>query len=109
MNLRFRRVPVSVYCPVTFSGNDVKGQGALVDISDRGWKIRCYKKRIPKGAYLTLRIAPPGEQAAIRVERAVVQWSREGEFGVELLRLGPADEERLRRFTSSLETKTFRS
>ena len=109
MKLRIRRESVTLCCPVTYSsGSKIVGQGTLTNVSDRGWKVRTFKRQVPQGSYLSLHVALPGRQAAIKVDRAIVRWSREGEFGVELLRIQADHEDRLRRFLNGMHNGATR-
>ena len=101
MTLRFRRSPASQ--PVTFSGDCVFGKGIVTNISDRGFKVKGQQTRyVPQGACLTLRLALPRPQGPLKVDQAVVRWSKGQEFGLELLQMQPTEQERLRRFITAL-------
>ncbi len=55
------------------------------------------------GMYLALQICPPGQEATLKVDQAAVRWAKGQEFGLEFLIIGSEEEERLRRFLSTLE------
>jgi hypothetical protein len=86
------RVPV-VY-PANIHGDICGGEGVLLDLSPTGCRMR---SDIPlnKGAYLALEIAFSQEHTPLVVEVSVVRWSKDGHFGVEFLRYGQGDHERV--------------
>jgi c-di-GMP-binding flagellar brake protein YcgR len=104
MEQRFcQRLPCEF--PVTFSGDEIVGEGSVLDMSVGGWRIRVQSATdVRVGTYLTLRMAPPdNDPTMMEVPLAVVRWSEEGEFGLEYLVIGAEAQERLRRFVKSLE------
>ena len=100
MKLRYRRFPIR--CPVTFSGDYIFGEGTVMNISQGGWKVQSSNTRIPLGAYLTLQVTLPNQDAPIKVDQAVVRWAQGGEFGLEYLRMQPQEQARLSRFIDTL-------
>ncbi len=101
MKLRFRRLPVR--CPITFSGDYIFGKGTVINVSEGGWKVQSHHTRVPKGAYLTLQISLPNEDTPIKVDEAVVRWSKGREFGLEFVRMQPEEQARLRRFIDTFD------
>lgn len=84
----------------------VAGEGVLLDLSVRGCRISS-DRSVTRGTELQLRCVLPGhdQESPVEVERAVVQWTREGiEFGVEFLQLAVEAPERIRRYARTLET-----
>ena len=57
---------------------------------------------VHEGWNLELRLYLPGQDLPMEVE-AVVQWTKGQKFGLKFLRMEPEQQERLRRFISSLE------
>ncbi len=55
------------------------------------------------GKYLALQISLPGQEATLKVDLAAVRWAKGQEFGLEFLAIRSEEEERLRRFLSTLE------
>ncbi len=53
--------------------------------------------------YLALQISLPGQEATLKIDQAAVRWAKGQEFGLEFLIIGSEEEERLRRFLSTLE------
>lgn len=84
----------SVMLPAVFIG-ERSGGGMVLDVSLEGCRIRSAAP-IRKGDYVRLRIDLIGE--TLNGELAVVRWSREDEFGVELIRMEEEQQVRLREF-----------
>ena len=86
------RFPVML--PTVFSGERAGG-GLVIDVSLEGSRIR---SAVPmhKGDYVRIRIDLIGD--TLTGELAVVRWSKKKEFGVELIRLAPDQQARLRGF-----------
>lgn len=99
MTLRFRRL--SVWEPVTFSGDSVFGQGIMTNVTDRGCRVQSYKKQVSGGSSLTLNISLPRREVPLKIDEAVVRWSDGREFGLEFVRTQPEEQDRLRRFVST--------
>ena len=83
-----------VILPAVFFGERVGG-GLMVDVSLEGCRIR---SAVPlrKGNYVRIRIDLIGE--ILTGDLAVVRWSRKQEFGVDLIRMAPDQQARLRGF-----------
>jgi hypothetical protein len=75
-NQRFR---ASV--PVLYQGKQVSGEGMIKDLSLSGWQIRG-NEPVSVGMSLVLRVFLPGESEPLRIDRAMVQWVKDLEFGV---------------------------
>ena len=103
MKLRFPRLRVR--CPITFSGDYIFGEGTVINISDRGWRVKSHKTRVPKGAHLTLQVSLLNHEAPMKVDLAAVQWSRGLEFGLVFLQMQAEESLRLRRFLDTLHTR----
>lgn len=86
------RFPVML--PTVFFGERAGG-GLVVDVSLEGSRIR---SAVPmqKGDYVRIRIDLIGD--TLTGDLAVVRWSRKEEFGVELIRVAPDQQARLRGF-----------
>ena len=74
----------------------------MVNLAEGGWRVRSPKTRVPTGVYLTLQIILPNEDTPIKVDEAVVRWSKGREFGLEFLRMQVKEKARLRRCISLL-------
>ena len=86
------RFPVML--PTVFFG-ERPGGGLVIDVSLEGCRIR---SAVPlhKGNYVQIRIDLIGD--TLTGDLAVVRWSRKEEFGVELIRMAPDQQARLRGF-----------
>ena len=94
------RFPVE--CPVTFSGESCDGVGTVTNLSKRGWKVNS-NWTVSPGTYLALWVSPPDYEWPMKVNLAVVRWSRGQEFGLEIMDMRPEEQERHQRFVSILE------
>ena len=65
-----------VECAISFKGDQVVGEGTLVNISLGGYKIVVSDQSVPNGTYLSLIVDIPGEDSRLEVELAVVRWSK---------------------------------
>ena len=94
-----------VQFPISFSGDDIAGEGAVIDISKRGWKVTVAtsSQSVRQGMCLKLRLSLPDQAPSMDVKLAAVRWAKGREFGLEFLMIGSEEEERLRRFVSTLE------
>ena len=54
---------------------------------------------------LELRLHLPDDDSPVKVNLAVVQWSKGQKFGLEFVRMQHEEQTRLRRFVSTLETR----
>lgn len=80
--------------PTVFFGERAGG-GLVVDVSLEGCRVR---SAVPmqKGDYVRIRIDLIGD--TLIGDLSVVRWSRQEEFGVELIRMAPDQQARLREF-----------
>ncbi len=97
---------IAVSCPVSFSGEDLAGDGKMVNLSMGGWRATVISstKGIKPGTQLTLLISLPDNPSLLKIDIGVVRWSFGNEFGVEFLDLGTDEAERLNQFISSQES-----
>ncbi len=98
--LRLRRLPVSVQ--ISFSSENIFGQGTVTNLSERGCLVDFISKRVPSGASLTLQLDLPGRQGSIKVDQAVVCWTKGQRFGVQFVGITPQDAGCLHRFLISV-------
>jgi len=80
--------------PTVFFG-ERPGGGLVIDVSLEGC---CIRSAVPlhKGNYVQIRMDLIGD--TLTGDLAVVRWSRKEEFGVELIRMAPDQQARLRGF-----------
>ncbi len=90
------------HCEIWFPGKQVSVTGTASDLSVIGCKVES-KKRVYIGKCLALQICLPGQEATLKVDQAAVRWAKGQEYGLEFLTIGSEEEERLRRFLSTLE------
>jgi len=89
---------VYVYC------NSTTGEGVVEDVSLRGCKVKSTTPAT-SGAELRLQFYPPGQALPIEIQKALVRWTGNGQFGVQFDQMGQEHRERLRDVISEL-TKT---
>lgn len=77
-NIRFRVQFRSSFSSIAMVG----GEGSLVDLSLRGCRIES-PTDVQPGASLELQIVAIEHEPPIRIQAAIVRWSREGQFGLE--------------------------
>jgi DNA-binding response OmpR family regulator len=87
------RLPV--YFPVSFGDGTLEQTGTVLDISPEGCRIRC-PEASPALQYFQLRIQLVEPQDTLKVDLAVKRWARNGDLGIEFIRLEPAQQARLR-------------
>ncbi len=74
----------------------------MSDLSLGGCKVDS-KASVYIGMYLTLQVYLPGRETPLKVDQAVVRWTKEQEFGLEFSSMRHEEEERLRAVVSILE------
>ena len=83
----------------------MSGEGTVTDLSKGGWKATVASAaEAQPGMYLTLYLSLPDQPPPMKLHWCAVRWSKGGEFGVEFLFMGSAEEERFDRFLQTLET-----
>lgn len=90
---KYTRLPV--YFPASFGDGSIEQTGIVLDISPEGCRIRC-----PEASsalqYFQVQIRLVELQETLEVDLAVKRWARNGDLGVEFIRLEPAQQARLR-------------
>ncbi len=82
---------------------DTMGVGIVSNLSMEGCALEG-NLIVHEGWNLELHLLLPDLASPLKVELAAVRWSQGRRFGVEFLRMGDEEQERLRRFVSTLET-----
>lgn len=82
---------------VTFSGDSVRGEGRIDNLSLGGAAIAS-DVSVAKGDYLQLTMLLATEPRAIEVELAPIRWTKDHTFGVEFIRVSPTDLQILQHF-----------
>ncbi len=92
-----------IHCPIAYAGGNLAGVGIVSNLSTGGCKVGS-STLVDTGANIELRIYITGApQTPMKVDQAAVRWAKGQEFGLEFLTIGSEEEERLRRFLSTLE------
>jgi len=92
-----------IHWRMVFSGALVAGEGTVTNLSVRGCAVESHLS-VPRGTELELCALIPDDDCPWAPEKAVVRWSFLRKFGLEFTRIRPEEQERLRRFVSTLET-----
>jgi len=99
---RVRSAPrFTLNCRILFCAGQFEGKGTVCDLSKNGCKISS-EILVERGMELALSLMLPDHPWPLRVDNAVVRWTRGKEFGLEFITLAPAHEERLLHFLSNL-------
>ena len=85
----------AVYLPVSFGDRDRTLTGVVLDISREGCRIHC-PDLVTDLQYFQVQIQLVDTHERIWVDLAVRRWSRNGDFGVEFIKMKPEDQARLR-------------
>lgn len=96
-------VQISAY----FTGETLTGEGTIVDLSPEGCAILS-KENPSVSSYLSLRIDLSEREAPLLIDLAAVRWISEEKIGLEFIRMGEPEQERLRHFVKTLEVKPRR-
>lgn len=89
---------ISVRYPVTVENDGCAARGRLVNLSRGGCQIQSDLDCCP-GSYLALRITIPYETDPVVVELSVVRWKLADRLGLEFVRYGRGDRDRLTELT----------
>ena len=84
-----------VHLPVSFGEAAVEQRGTVLDISPEGCRIYCPDDTLAL-PYFQAQIQLTESRTSLCVDLAVRRWSRNGELGVEFIRMKPDDQGRLR-------------
>ena len=90
-----------VQIPLLFSGSGIAGAGMVRSLSEGGCTILTLDE-IPPDTALVLHLHLPTQDSPLKIDVAVVRWSKERERGLEFQRVVSPHRERLRRFLSNL-------
>jgi hypothetical protein len=101
-NLRF---PVRFRSSFT-SLNIVGGDGNITDLSLRGCRVESQTEVRP-GTSLEVRIHTSDDEPPLKVQEAVVRWSRGQQFGMEFVKLEPEEWARLQHTVTQLELQPY--
>lgn len=96
------RVPVCYLSRLSAAQNPAE-VAVVLDLSMGGCRVHSTTKVRPD-TEVYLQIALPNQLAPFAVERALVRWTREREFGVSFMSLRSEERERLRRLVSPVRS-----
>ena len=99
------RFPVRFRSSFT-SLNIVGGDGSVTDLSLRGCHVDSQTEVRP-GTSLELRIHTSEDEPPLKIQEAVVRWSRASEFGMEFVTLVPEEWARLQHTVTQLELQPY--
>ncbi len=80
-----------------FAGAPFIAEGVIHNVSQAGCTVES-DRIVLNGSYLIVRLLLPDAAHALSIELAAIRWVRQGYFGLEFLRIPPADRVRLDRF-----------
>lgn len=92
----------AVQIPTYFTGENMTGEGTIVNLSPEGCAILS-KENPPVSSYLSVRIDLSEHDAPLLIDLAAVRWLSDEKIGVEFIRMGEPEQERLRQFVKTLE------
>ena len=101
-NLRFHIQFRSSFSSVAMVG----GEGILLDLSVRWCRIES-PIDVKPGAALEVRIETTEHEHPIRIQAAVVRWSRERQFGLEFEVIAPAEWTHLQHIVKQIEREPY--
>ena len=93
-------VRVAFECPAELSGDELFGEGTVVNVSLGGFAVAS-DQPVKPGMTLKLRVFLPDDDKPIFVQQATVQWVKKGRFGLKTNQIGPDDQKRLQEFIVS--------
>jgi hypothetical protein len=100
-----KRFPVRFRSSFT-SLNIVGGDGILVDLSLRGCRVES-PTEVRAGTSLELRVQASEDEPPLKIQEAVVRWSRSQQFGLEFVTLEPEEWARLQHTVTQLELHPY--
>lgn len=100
------RFPVRFRSSFT-SLNLVGGDGNITDLSLRGCRVES-QTAVKPGTSLELRIHTSEDEPPLKIQEAVVRWSRAQQFGVEFVTLQPEEWARLQHTVTQLELQPYK-
>ena len=87
-------------CRIEYIHGDLCSIGTLVDISRKGWRV-AGPNQVPRGTAVSAKLYLPDQPMPIIIDRAVVRWTDELEFGLELTKFQPASASRLSNYLAT--------
>jgi c-di-GMP-binding flagellar brake protein YcgR len=93
----------AVQLPVSFSGDQLSDGGTILNLSTEGCAIMS-ETVASTAVYLELTMQLRERDEPVQVDLAAVRWSSATRFGVEFIKIRPAEGERLKKFVKALES-----
>ena len=87
--------------PVRYLSDGIAGEGLIEDLSLNG-SYMTGNARVSVGMVLTLQMFVPGDPEPLLIDRAIVQWVKGDEFGVDFGTPQPKVAERITQIISAL-------
>ncbi len=91
------RVPIDG--PIVFSGDDMTGEGRVIDVSLPGC-LMVSPDMVKPGDYVQLKFPLPDHKGTLNVPLAVVRWADGNRIGLEFIKSSEEDQARLTRFVT---------
>jgi hypothetical protein len=92
---------MEINCPLTFFGQEIKGEGIIINVSMGGCTLQTQAK-VETGAILNLSLQISKDVPPVIVDAGVVRNVRDGVIGVEFLLGQQSERERLQLFVRGL-------
>ena len=96
---------LAVQLPVTFKGDPLSGEGTILNVSEEGCAITS-ETVVGVPLYLQLEMRLRIQEEPVQIDLAAVRWTAAARFGLEFIKIRPAEEERLKKFVKALESTT---
>lgn len=97
---KYTRHPIEL--SVAFTGDEVCGQGVVVDLSTGGCRVKT-AAAVLSGEFLGMLIALPGRDRPLSIGLTAVRWSIGQEIGVEFIRMDAEQQALLQSFLAKLD------
>jgi len=93
----------AVQLHVSFNGDQLSDKGTILNLSAEGCAITS-ETIVSAEVYLQLTMQLREREEPIQVDLAAVRWVSATRFGVEFIKIRPAEVERLKKFVKALES-----
>ena len=93
----------AVQLPVSFSGDQLSDEGTILNVSAEGCAITS-DTVAGVAVYLQLTMQLREREEPVQIDLAAVRWASATRFGVEFIKIRPAEGSRLKEFVKALES-----